>query len=187
MDSIVTSLANLWGKNPIAQSFGLAATALVFLSALQKSDKSLQGVMLLGTITWVLHYSLLGSWVAAISYIVGVARNFSIYFDYVHRWGRYRITLLFLVAYSLVGFFTITHPIEIIPCICSSLYAVALFNFTGIRMRLVMMIAQLLWFAFAFSVGSIGGCITCLGEFCLTILTVSKLLSLRTKAEISLT
>lgn len=180
MEHLLTSIYALWSAAPVGQACGLIATAFYLYSALQRSDRKLQGLMLVGTVFWVLHYGLLHAWVAALSYVVGIARNGLLYFGYVLPHRRIPITLGFIAAYSAVGIITVRTPIEIIPCICSMLYAVALFNMSGIRMRVVMMSAQFSWFFYALHIGSIGGSIVSGSEFILTVVTVTRLLRIGT-------
>lgn len=172
---MISSFINLFLANPVGQALGILATVTYLYSAVQKSDKKLQGIMLIGAILWVAHYSFLAAWVAAFSYLIGIVRNGLIFFGVVNSKNRVFLTSMLIVLYLVAGYFTIRTPIELIPTFCASLYAIALLNLEGIPMRSVMMVSQVTWVFYGWVIGSIGGVATASAEFVLTLYTVSSL------------
>lgn len=168
-------LLALWLAHPVAQIIGLIACACYLLAALQHHDRKLFGIQLLGAILFVIHYTLLGAWAGTFGYVAGTARNLMAFFKLATPRRRVPITVAFAVIYGLVAIFTAHNLIETIPPISGFLTALAFFNFTGIRMRLVLMCAQGLFVFYALYVGSIGGLLTAGSELTFTTLTIIRM------------
>ena len=168
-------MRELWQGHPLGQIFGLLAMMFYLTSTLQKNDRYMYGLMLIGSFAWIFHYGLLGAWVASLTYIIGLARNGVAYFKVVTPETQKKYTLGLVCAYIMVAITVARNFIDLFPCAGSILYVVAMMNARGIRMRLIIMGGQVLYFIYALSVGSIGGSIDEAGEFLFTGLTVLQL------------
>ena len=177
ISSLVQPIVDLWTAHPVGQSIGLLASAGYLLAATQRRDQHLFGIQLLGTMSFVIHYILLGAWAGAFGYMAGTARNLTAYFKWATPNLRVPISIVFAIIYGLVAIFTAYQFVEIIPPVSGLLTAVAFFNFTGIRMRAILMCAQGLFIFYALYVGSIGGCLTATSELILTSITIVRLLN----------
>ncbi len=171
------SIAVLWLANPIAQSIGFAASLAYFIAALQKEDKKLFGFMLIGTLGWLVHYGMIGAWVASIGFIVGVIRNAIAYFKLATAPRKLWLTVLLCAAYAIIGFFTIRQPWDFLPVIGSSLYVIASYNTKGINMRWLFLGAQLCYTVYALFVGSIAGVLDGVVDTALTLFTMCRLMA----------
>jgi len=175
---------NLWLAHPIGQSLGFAASLAYFIAALQKDDKRLFGFMLCGTIFWLLHYGLLGAWVASVGFIIGAIRNGLAYFKLVTPPRRLWLTLVLVGAYAVVGIFYIHAWYDFLPVIGSSLYVIASYNLVGIRMRLLFLLAQAAYTIYALYVSSIAGVLDGLIDTLLTCITMYRMMHDVTKQAV---
>jgi len=167
---------NLWLAHPVGQSLGFAASLAYFIAALQKEDKRLFGFMLCGTIFWLLHYGMLGAWVASVGFIIGAIRNGLAYFKVVTPPRRLWLTLALVSAYAVVGIFYIHTWYDFLPVIGSSLYVIASYNLVGIRMRLLFLLAQAAYTIYALYVSSIAGVLDGLIDAVLTCSTIYRMM-----------
>lgn len=162
--------------DPVAQAIGLAATLAYVIATLQHDDKKLFGTQLSGAMLFVVHYAMLSAWAGVFGYLVGTSRNITAFMGWATPRRRTMITVIFAFAYGLVAILTFRQWADVIPPISGWLTALAFFNFTGVRMRIVLLSAQALFILYAICVGSIGGVLTPLNEMIFTCLTISRLL-----------
>ncbi|MCB8748715.1 YgjV family protein [Rhodoferax sp. U2-2l] len=135
-----------------AQLFGYAAFVLGVASFLQKTDRRFKIFMALECSAYMAHFMLLGNPSAAASSLVSVTRSVvSIYTRSV--W----IALIFVGINVALGFKLATVWWNWLPLMASTAGTLAMFLFTGIRMRLLMLLGTLFWIANNVLSGSIGG------------------------------
>lgn len=175
MNALFVALEALWQLHPVGQAVGLAASTCYILATMQHNDRRLFATQMAGAVLFVVHYVILGAWVGALGYTVGVARNLSAVMLLKKFKNKLWLTLAFLIAYSAVAALTAKHLVEIIPAFSGFLTAAAFFHFKNIRMRALLLIAQGSFILYAAYVGSIGGMFTAACEMIFTILTIHRL------------
>ncbi|MEG0008169.1 MAG: YgjV family protein [Aeromonas sp.] len=141
-------LDNLW----FAQSIGLLACLVGATAFLQRQDSKLRLHLTLNGTLMGLHFLLLGSSVAAINCLLCAVRNWVS--------GYYRglgVMLLFLaLAWTLV-IPQISHPVQILTLVGTTLSTFALFRLEGITLRLCMLSSTICWLTHNIWAGSLGG------------------------------
>ncbi|WP_439833731.1 YgjV family protein [Aeromonas enteropelogenes] len=139
-------------SNWFAQSVGLLACLVGATAFMQRQDNKLRLHLTLNGTLMGLHFLLLGSSVAAINCLLCAVRNWVS--------GYYRglgVMLLFLVLAWLLVIPQITHPVQILTLLGTSLSTYALFRLNGIALRLCMLSSTVCWLTHNVWAGSIGG------------------------------
>ncbi|MEL3927184.1 YgjV family protein [Aeromonas enteropelogenes] len=139
-------------SNWFAQSVGLLACLVGATAFMQRQDNKLRLHLTLNGTLMGLHFLLLGSSVAAINCLLCAVRNWVS--------GYYRglaVMLLFLVLAWLLVIPQITHPVQILTLLGTTLSTYALFRLNGIALRLCMLSSTVCWLTHNVWAGSIGG------------------------------
>ncbi|XEI32021.1 YgjV family protein [Aeromonas veronii] len=135
-----------------AQSVGLLACLVGTVAFMQRQDNKLRLHLTLNGTLMSLHFLLLGSSVAAINCLLCAVRNWVS--------GYYRgigVMLLFLTLAWLLVIPQMTHPVQILTLIGTTLSTYALFRLNGIALRLCMLSSTICWLSHNIWAGSIGG------------------------------
>jgi hypothetical protein len=170
------NLWNLWLLHPIGQTIGIFASLCYIFAALQKHDRRLIAGQLTGTLLFILHYGMLGAWAAMCGYTVGCSRNVIAYFRLATPSRRVWLTIAYFAIYIILAFFVVKRWIDICPLLSGALITIAFLNFTGIRMRVLLLFAQIAFLIYAVWVGSIGGTFSVSCEIIFNSFTIRRLL-----------
>lgn len=135
-----------------AQLVGYVAFALGITAFLQRSDRRLKLLNAAQSLAYAAHFLLLGNPAAAASAVISSARSLL-----AARWRSVLLAVFFVVFNVGVGAWVVTAWTGWIPVIASSLSTIAIFLMQGVRMRLTILVATLLWLANNILSGSIGG------------------------------
>jgi len=135
-----------------AQLMGYVAAAIGIFSFLQKDDRKLRTTIAAQSLSYAVHFLLLGSIAASASALVSSARAFIS----LHTRST-RVAVGILAINVTLGFLTADGLIGWLPVVGSCIGTIAFFWFEGIAMRLVLLSSTACWLANAIVVGSIGG------------------------------
>jgi hypothetical protein len=136
----------------LPQIVGYVAFLLGVTSFLQRNDRRLRGMIGAQAFTYAVHFFLLGSSVAAIASLITSTRAF------VSLVTRARAVAVVILAVNLAfGCLTVRSAAGWLPIIATSAGTVAFFWFTGVRMRLILLLSTACWLTNDLLVGSIGG------------------------------
>ncbi len=141
-------LDSLW----FAQSIGLLACLVGATAFMQRQDSKLRAHLTLNGTLMGLHFLLLGSSVAAINCLLCAVRN---WVSGYHR-GLGAMLLFLVLAWSLV-IPQVSHPVQLLTLLGTTLSTFALFRLNGIALRLRMLSSTICWLTHNIWAGSIGG------------------------------
>lgn len=138
--------------DPLAQLLGLLACAIGVTAFLQRQDRKLRLHLTLNGVLLTAHFMLLGATAAAINCLLCAVRTWVS--------GYYRslgVMLLFLgVAWPLV-MPKVSHPIQWLTLLGTTLSTYALFRLDGMALRLCMLSSTVCWLVHNIWAGSWGG------------------------------
>lgn len=135
-----------------AQLTGYIAAAIGVFSFLQKDDRKLRATIGVQSLSYAVHFLLLGSTAASAAALVSSARTFTS----LHTRST-RVALAILALNVALGFFTVQSPVGWLPVVGSCIGTIAFFWFEGIAMRFVLLSSTACWLTNNVMVGSIGG------------------------------
>ena len=134
-----------------AQLVGYVAFALGVYSFAQTDDRRLKAAIALQSVSYALHFTLLGRETAALASLITMTRSL------LSLRTRSRWILGAILAANLTLGLTVAHGVVAwLPIVGSCLGSVAFFLLSGIEMRMVMLGSTALWFCNAILSGSIG-------------------------------
>jgi len=135
-----------------AQLTGYIAAAIGVFSFLQKDDRKLRTTIAAQSLSYAVHFLLLGSTAASAAALVSSARTF------ISLHTRATPVAVALLAVNVaLGSFTADGLVGWLPVVGSCIGTVAFFWFDGITMRLVLLSSTACWLTNNIMVGSIGG------------------------------
>ncbi|MBK8182265.1 MAG: YgjV family protein [Candidatus Competibacteraceae bacterium] len=146
------ALAALFAAHPLAQLIGLIAFLMGILTFIQHDDQRLRIFLTLFSALIGLHFFLLGGATAAYAAWLSGVRSFV-----SSRTRHNAVMIFFLGIVWLIGVPHITHPIQWLTVIGTTLGTWALYREQGIRMRIVILLGTVSWMIHNYAVGSIGG------------------------------
>ncbi len=136
----------------LPQIVGYVAFLLGVTSFLQRSDRRLRGMIGAQAFTYAVHFFLLGSTVAAVASLITSTRAF------LSLATRSRVVAVAILAVNLgFGLLTAKSAAGWLPIAATSAGTIAFFWFTGLRMRLILLLSTACWLTNDVIVGSIGG------------------------------
>jgi hypothetical protein len=136
----------------VPQLFGYFAFVFGVACFLQKSDLRFRVLLVCESISYVLHFWLLGNFPAMASSGMAMTRTLT------SIWTRSRwVALFFLTLTIALGCWLVTSWAGVLPIVGSCIGTTAVFLFSGITMRVLMLTATVLWLANNILSGSIGG------------------------------
>lgn len=134
------------------QLLGLLACAIGAVAFLQRQDAKLRLHLTLNGALLALHFMLLGATAAAINCLLCAIRTWVS--------GYYRtlgVMLLFIALSWGLVLPQLTHPIQLLTLIGTTLSTYALFRLEGVSLRWCMLASSLCWVIHNIWAGSIGG------------------------------
>lgn len=135
-----------------AQAWGWAAAAAGFAALVAREERTVRIGLIVHTIFYLIHFSLLGLPVAVAANVVALARlTLSL------RFRSWWLVVMLSAASLLPCFFYASGLVSILPMAASVILTVALFRFDGVKLRTAILIASLLWLAHNAVAGSWGG------------------------------
>ncbi|MEC5386071.1 YgjV family protein [Uliginosibacterium sp. H3] len=136
----------------IPQLFGYCAFVFGVACFLQKSDLRFKVLLVCESISYVLHFWLLGNFPAMASSSMAGARTLT------SIWVSSRWVAAFFVTLTIaLGCWLVTSWVGVLPIVGSCIGTLGVFQLTGITMRWTMFVATCLWLANNILSGSIGG------------------------------
>ncbi len=135
-----------------AQAVGIAGMLVGITAFLRPGDTAFKLGISASAAVMALHFWLLGAPAGAAAAVITSLRTI------LSLWPRFRILLpLFLLVYAAIGYTVYTTPRDILPILASMNGTIAMFCFSGIRLRLMLMIGTAMWIGFNILEGSLGG------------------------------
>jgi len=162
------------------QILGYIASALLITGYAIKTDVKTKTVLVFSSILFAFHFFLLGAFTAAAICSINAMRNISSIF--FHK--SIKVFTIFIDAYIISGYFTYNMFIDILPLIAATLTCVGMFLSGGLRFRILVIIACVLWIIHNSYVGSIGGTINSIILLFISVITVIRLNSDRKKERL---
>lgn len=135
-----------------AQLVGYVAFVLGITAFLQRSDRRLKLLNAAQSLAYAAHFLLLGNLAAAASAVISSTRSLL-----ATRWRSVWLAVFFVVLNVGVGAWVVTAWTGWLPVTASSLSTIAIFLMQGVRMRMTILVATLLWLVNNILSGSIGG------------------------------
>lgn len=157
-----------------AQMVGYAAFVLGVAAFLQKSDVRLKLLNAAETIAYTVHFAMLGNPAASVSSFISCGRSLL-----AIRYRSVGLAVVFVALNVAVGSLVATTWTSWLPVAGSSLSTLAVFLLQGVRMRLTILVATLLWLANNILSGSIGGTVL---ELVIALANISTIVRLTTKS-----
>jgi hypothetical protein len=135
-----------------AQLVGYIAFIIGVYSFLQKDDRRLRATIGVQSLSYTVHFLLLGSPAASAAAFGSSVRTFTSL-----RTRSTQIGVAFLAMNVALGFVVAEGPVGWLPIVGSCIGTIAFFWFEGLAMRLVLLSSTACWFANNALLGSIGG------------------------------
>lgn len=140
----------------LAQVLGIIAWIFMLLSYYKKNTKKIIYVQLLGTICYLLNYVFLGAYAGTIIIIIELIRD---YLYYKKTNNKFKVFLIFLPIYLIMGYITKNNWVELVPIIASFIEAYSLTH-TRKEVVAIAVLVYILWIFYDIEVLSITGAIT---------------------------
>ena len=153
------------------QILGYVASAILLSGYAIKSDVKTKIVLIFSYLVFALHFFMLGAFTACAISIVSIMRNSSSIFFHQSK----IIFSIFVTFYISSAFFTYGAPVDILPLLAALVTCFGMFLLRGIRFRILVVVATVLWTIHNVMVGSIGGTINTVILFFIASVTVWRL------------
>ena len=139
-------LLDLPPEHPLSyiQIIGYIGMALGVFTFLQKDDVRLKLSMIAMTSVLIIHFVLLGRYVAAVSCLMSALRAGLSLIPFAMKHRHYFVAL-FVILSCLLGVYTYQSPIDVLPFITAVLGTFAFFYLSGIRMRIAFVVIGSIW------------------------------------------
>ena len=139
----------------IAQIFGLCAMVALFSIYQQTDRRKLIRSKLFADAFWVVHYVMLGAYGGAIPNFVGILREFIFINREKKKWANLIVWPILFVAFNwLLGYFTFSSPINIMPIAASTLVTISLWNRNPNITKILSIPVSMTFMVYDFFVGS---------------------------------
>jgi len=142
--------------NTIWQIIGFIALFFVFLGFKETNDRKLIIYLAIGSGIWWIHFSFLGLIAAAGINFFDIFKNL---IGLRYAKNNYWVSF-FVISYIVIGIYSYLQTetlVSLLPTLASILWAIAVFWFRGIPLRLIMMSTLFIWFIYNFIGGSYAG------------------------------
>ncbi|MDR3428131.1 YgjV family protein [Silvimonas sp.] len=158
----------------LAQCLGYLVFALSIAGFLQRQDRRFKALMSLQSATYAVHFALLGNPAAMTSAAVSGVRMFA-----SMRTRSPWVATVFVLLNIGLGLYVGHGWASIVPIVGGCVGTIAVFFFSGIPMRLLILGSTLLWLGNGILSGSIGGVMLETTSATLNIITIVRLLRAR--------
>lgn len=153
------------------QILGYIASIILLLGYAIKNDLKTKTVLIISSVVFALHFYLLGAFTATAICILNALRNVSSIFFYKSK----PFFLIFVFLYIGFAYLTFNSYIDFLPTMAAILTCLGMFLLGGLRFRILVIIATLLWIVHNIYVGSIGGTVNAVILFFISSATVIRL------------
>ncbi len=154
------------------QVLGYIASIILLIGYGIKHDKKTKIVLVVSSLIFSAHFFMLGAFTACAVNIVNAMRNASSIFLYKSKLAF----IVFTVLYGVGAYVTYGSPVDILPTFASFITCIGMFFLGGIRFRVLVVIAVVMWIVHNVVVGSIGGTIQACILFFVGSVTVYRLM-----------
>ena len=140
-------MGELFTYEAIGQAIGFIALVFVFFAFKETNDKKLIIYLAIGSGIWGVHFSFIGLIAAAAVNFFDVGKNL-IWLKYEKN--NYWVSF-FILSYLIIWILTYSHTgniISFLPTVSSILWAIAVFWFRGIPLRLILLSTLWVWFLY---------------------------------------
>ncbi|QIQ20656.1 YgjV family protein [Zophobihabitans entericus] len=136
----------------IIQGIGILGYVVGVSAFLQRSDQAFRRQLTVVSVILAIHYIMLGAYAAGITSLISAFRNLAA--SYTRSiW----VMFLFIALMWGMAWPTISHPLQYLTVIGTSLVTYAIFRLNGMKMRFVILLSSLMWIIHNIWAGSIGG------------------------------
>ena len=153
------------------QILGYVAGIILLMGYAITEDKKTKIVLTFSSLIFAIHFFMLGAVTACAITVVNALRNVSSIFWYKSQ----KIFFVFAGLYIISFYFTYNSPIDILPFLASFITCIGMFLLGGIRFRIIVVIAVVMWIVHNIVVGSIGATIESIILFFISSITVYRL------------
>jgi hypothetical protein len=162
----------------LPQIFGYIAFVLGVFAFQQKRDRTLKLLVGLDSLTYAVHFFLLGNLPASGSAVITSIRSFL-----AMKTRSLTVAFIVITANVCIGFALTRTGLGWLPVIGSSISTYAVFTMQGIAMRIVMLVSTCCWLTNNILCGSIGGTFLEITIAIVNISTIARLIRSRKKIE----
>lgn len=127
-----------------AQILGYVAGVLGVLAFQTKNDTRMKITVCCSSVFMISHYFLIGAQAAAFVALLAASRWFLSIFSSVRQYARFLVPL-YIGLFILIAFLTYERWFDLLPVISCIAGTFALFYFSGLRFRFIMLGATTLW------------------------------------------
>lgn len=147
-----------------AQLIGYVALVSYVLAYFLRSENQIKIAFSASNIFWIGHYYLIGAHTAAMTTLIGTARNLlSLNSTDTPPARKKTIFLTYSTVALLVGAVTWAGPVTIIPVSATIIFTYTAFYLHGVRFRQACFVIDAAWLFHAFLVSSVGGAVYAIG------------------------
>jgi len=144
----------------LAQALGFVGLLFAIISFQKNSNKEIVFFQLLGSLTFVLHFTLLGAYTGAGMNVLGVLRNI-VFFNREKEWANKKLWLyVFILMYIIVGLLSWKNSYSILPIIGMIFTTVAFWVKDPKYTRLIAFPSSPCWLIYNFVNLSVAGVLT---------------------------
>ncbi len=160
---MIDFIVNAWNdivthflENPVAQGLGYVAFGFSVYNFLFCKDKKFIIITAIVSAIFGAHFLLIGATAAGLINIFDVAKNtIALYFEK----NRYRVIGL-TVVYLVIGYFTYSDPVSVIPTITAIISTYLVFYVRGVWLNVGFLGIVMLYMIYNYTMGSQGGLMT---------------------------
>ncbi|UJF17704.1 YgjV family protein [Vibrio sp. SS-MA-C1-2] len=154
----------------VAQILSGVSYILGILMFKQKDDKKLKIMMIIFNVNHMIHFIFLGAIISAISSIVNILRTLgSIYFK------SKLIVALFIFISVVSSLYLYETPLQLMATVGTCVGTYSIYQLTGIKLRVGLLMGSCFWLINNIYVGSIGGTLLELTLIIVNIITIIKM------------
>lgn len=136
----------------LPQLFGYATFMLGMVTFSRKNDGHFRLWLTAQNLLYAAHFFLMGNPAAMAGMFLSVMRNLL-----SMRTRALWVALLLLAANVVLGFFVVKSVWNVVPLLAAAVATLSMFRLQGLKLRLGMLTATLLWLLNNILIGSIGG------------------------------
>lgn len=134
------------------QALGFVAFAINIVASSSVDDRRIRTLLCLSCLTFSVHFSLMGAYVAALNLLVNSFRAFVSL-----RYTGTKVFVLFVLVQAVMSIAFYSQPTDLLPAMASLISCYALFCAQGMKMRIAFLCCTFFWLMNSIVVGSYGG------------------------------
>ena len=162
----------------LGQFFGVLATGLVLYAFSHKCDSRLKLVLVLASLTFALHYALLGGIAGALVSLINAVRNYIALKFYKSTAFMY----LFLAIYAGIAVMNYGHWYDLLPSLAGSINTIAFYKLSGIGMRVLLYGTSASWITYGLRHDAYGAILSEIFIAAMNTITIARLFAARRNA-----